>query len=66
VAALALQEDANGLLFHLARQIEGETSDGQRRVIGPGTTVLLEDTTGTGHRSRVIGSEDVVIGVVHL
>jgi hypothetical protein len=53
-------------MFHLAGQVEGETSDGERRVIGPGTIVLLEDTTGRGHRSRVLGTEHVVIGVVQL
>ena len=54
------------LMFHLKGEVEGETSDGQVRVIKPGTIVLLEDTTGKGHRSRVIGTEDAVIGVVQL
>jgi hypothetical protein len=54
------------LMFHLAGEIEGETSDGERRTIGPGTVVLLEDTTGKGHRSRVVGNEPAVIGVVQL
>ncbi len=35
-----------------------ETSDGDRRVIGPGTVVLLEDTTGAGHSTSVPGDED--------
>ncbi len=54
------------LMFYLAGQVEAETSDGERRTMGPGTVVLLEDTTGKGHRSRVIGDQDVVIGVVQL
>lgn len=54
------------LMFYLAGQIEGETSDGARRTMGPGTVVLLEDTTGKGHRSWVVGDEEVVIGIVQL
>ena len=54
------------LMLHLAGEVEGETSDGHVRVIEPGSIVLLEDTTGKGHRSRVIGSEDAIICVVQL
>ena len=54
------------LMLHLTGEVEGETSDGQVRVIRPGSIVLLEDTSGKGHRSRVIGSEDVIICVVQL
>jgi hypothetical protein len=54
------------LMFYLAGHVEGETSDGTRRTIGPGTVVLVEDTEGKGHRSRVVGEEDVVIAVVQL
>ncbi len=32
--------------------IEIETSDGDRRTFGLGEVLLLEDTTGKGHRSR--------------
>lgn len=31
--------------------------DGARFVIRPGDVLLAEDTTGTGHRWRVIGDE---------
>jgi hypothetical protein len=54
------------IMFHLTGQLEAETSDGERRIIAPGTMVLVEDTAGKGHRSRVIGTEDVYIGVVQL
>jgi len=50
----------------LAGEVEGKVSDGHVRVIGPGSIVLLEDTTGKGHRSRVIGSEDAIICMVQL
>jgi hypothetical protein len=34
--------------------------------MGPGSVVLVEDTEGKGHRSWVVGEEDVVIAVVQL
>ena len=30
-------------------------SDGESRVIGPGEVILVEDTTGKGHRSQGLG-----------
>jgi hypothetical protein len=33
-------------------------SDGERREFGPGTALLLEDITGKGHYSRVMGPDD--------
>jgi hypothetical protein len=54
------------LMFYLAGHVEGEASDGTRRTMGPGSVVLVEDTEGKGHRSRVIGGEEVIIAVVQL
>lgn len=54
------------LMFYLKGKVEGETSDGTVRTMGPGSIVLVEDTTGKGHRSRVIGTDDVIIAVVQL
>jgi quercetin dioxygenase-like cupin family protein len=54
------------LHFYLSGEIEAETSDGKSRRIGPGSIVLVEDISGKGHRSQVIGSEEVVIAVVKL
>jgi len=50
----------------LAGEVEAQASDGMVRRAGPGTVVLVEDTTGKGHMSRVVGQEDVVIAVVRL
>jgi hypothetical protein len=50
----------------LAGELEGETSDGARRRYGPGSAALLEDTTGVGHRSRVVGNGEVLAAVVQL
>jgi len=54
------------LMFYLVGRVEGETSDGTRRRMGPGSVVLVEDTEGKGHRSWVVGEEEVVIAVVQL
>ena len=50
----------------LAGEVEGETSDGERRRFGPGGVVVLEDTTGKGHRAWVGGDEDALAAVVHV
>jgi hypothetical protein len=52
--------------LYLQGEIEGETSDGETRRFGPGDAVLLEDTSGKGHRSRVVGGEDAILAVVQL
>ncbi len=54
------------VFFYLAGEIEAETSAGEVRRYGPGSITLVEDTTGRGHRSRVIGTEDVLLAVVRL
>ena len=41
-------------------------SDGEERRFGAGSVVLVEDTTGKGHVSRVVGSTDVVTAVIQL
>jgi hypothetical protein len=43
---------------------EIEASDGDVRRLSPGTVLLAEDTTGRGHRVKVIGDEPVT--VVHI
>ena len=50
----------------LAGTLESETSDGERRSHHPGDVVLVEDTGGKGHRSRVVGHEDVFAAVAQL
>ena len=62
---LASNPTAADLLL-LAGELEGETSDGERRRYGPGSAALVEDTTGTGHRSWVVGHTDVLAAVVQL
>ena len=42
-------------MIKLAGETEFVASDGERRQIGPGTVLLIEDTSGKGHTSRVLG-----------
>jgi hypothetical protein len=45
-----------GQYFFLLRgMLEGEVSDGAVRRLRPGEFALLEDTTGKGHATRVVG-----------
>jgi hypothetical protein len=52
--------------FYLTGEIEAQVSDGEVRCAGPGSVVLVEDTTGKGHKSRVISPGEVTIAVVLL
>lgn len=53
-------------LFYLAGKGEVGVSDGEVRTFEPGDIVLVEDTTGKGHISRVVGSSEVLNAVVRL
>lgn len=54
------------LHFYLAGEIEVETSDGRIGRISTGGIALVEDTSGKGHKSRVIGPGEVLIAAVKL
>jgi quercetin dioxygenase-like cupin family protein len=43
------------LYFNLGGSLEAEVGDGEVRRVGPGDIVLLEDLTGRGHVTRVVG-----------
>jgi quercetin dioxygenase-like cupin family protein len=43
---------------------EVTTSDGQIRRFGPGSVVLLDDTTGKGHQTRAVGKIDHIAVVI--
>jgi hypothetical protein len=53
-------------LLVLAGVVDIEAGDGQVRRLGPGGVVLVEDTTGAGHRARVIGAGPATIAVAEL
>ena len=46
--------------FILKGTVEVTVTDGEVRRFEPGTIVLLEDTTGRGHTTRIVGDEDHV------
>jgi hypothetical protein len=50
----------------LSGQLEIGLGDGSTRVFGPGDTRLVEDTSGQGHTTRVVGDEPCITAVVPL
>jgi hypothetical protein len=54
------------LAFILAGTWEIEASDGSRRRFPAGSVSLVEDTSGKGHRGRVVGDSDVLVASVTL
>lgn len=50
----------------LVGELEVEVSDGEVRRLGPGDLCLVEDTTGKGHVSRVVGSIRVLAAAIPL
>lgn len=54
------------LAVYLTGQGEIEASDGAIRPLEPGTILLVEDTTGKGHKTRVTGTEEMLVVIVTL
>jgi quercetin dioxygenase-like cupin family protein len=52
--------------FGLSGEYEVKVSDGESRVFGPGSVVLVEDVAGKGHVTRAVGSEGVLTAIVQL
>jgi quercetin dioxygenase-like cupin family protein len=50
----------------LSGQLEIGCGDGTTRVFGPGDARLVEDTTGQGHTTRVVGDEPCLTATVPL
>lgn len=50
----------------LSGRLEIGLGDGTTHVFGPGDARLVEDTTGKGHTTRVVGAEPVVTATVPL
>lgn len=53
-------------LFLLEGELEMQVSDGEVRRFGPGSIVLLEDTAGKGHVTRVVSKERMLLAAVPL
>ena len=54
------------LFFGLDGHLEVTVGDGEVRVLPPGSVVLLEDTRGRGHFTKVVGDSDFYGAFVHL
>jgi hypothetical protein len=54
------------VFVYISGKIEAKVSDGEVRVFGPGSITLLEDTTGKGHTSRVVGDQEVFGVIIQL
>ncbi len=52
--------------FCLAGRLRVEAGDGEIREIGQGGIWRMEDVTGTGHTTTVLGTEDVHLAIVQL
>jgi hypothetical protein len=48
-------------LFYLAGTMILEVSDGSSVSLSPGSVVLIDDSTGKGHRDRLTGNTEVII-----
>lgn len=49
------------LFVVLEGEVEGWTSDGDRRRFRPGDCLLMEDTVGKGHGARPVGGEALAV-----
>lgn len=54
------------LVVNLTGSVEIEIGDGTTRILGPGSILMAEDTTGQGHISRNVGNEPRTCLFVHL
>ncbi len=57
---------ARQLFLCLAGEWEVTVSDGEQRRFGPGSVVLLDDTTGNGHATRIVSDVDALAAMVQL
>jgi hypothetical protein len=51
-------------LICLKGEIEVTSSDGHRRTFVPGDSVLMEDVSGKGHRTRVKGADECIAAII--
>lgn len=54
------------IFFVLSGEWEVTASDGESRRFPAGSVLLVEDTTGKGHSSRVVGETDSLAAMVQL
>jgi uncharacterized cupin superfamily protein len=44
-------------------KVEITVSDGEKRSFGAGDVVLMEDSSGEGHTTRVVGAKDCIAAI---
>ena len=49
----------------MSGQCEMEASDGERVTRKAGDVIMLDDLTGKGHRTKVLGDEPMRIAAIH-
>lgn len=54
------------LFFVISGEWEVTASDGETRRFGVGSVLLVEDTTGKGHSSRIVSDVDSLAAIVQL
>lgn len=54
------------LVVNLIGTSEIEVASGDRRVLGPGSILVVEDTTGRGHLARKTNGQPLTCMLVHL
>jgi hypothetical protein len=52
--------------FFLSGEVDVQATDGDVRRFGPGSVLLVEDTTGKGHTTRVTRDDPCIAAVVQL
>ena len=52
------------IVIHLTGQLEIGMRDGSSLLFGPGSARLMDDLTGSGHVTRVIGDQPVMQAVI--
>jgi len=57
---------ARNIFFVLSGEWKVTASDGEARRFGAGSVLLVEDTTGQGHSSRVVSEIDSLAAMVQL
>ena len=51
-------------LICLKGHLEVTASDGDKRTFAPGDSVLMEDISGKGHRTRVKGTDECIVAII--
>jgi hypothetical protein len=52
-------------LIFMTGKCEFEAGDGERAISKAGDVVMLDDTSGKGHQTKVLGDEPVWIAAIH-